>query len=256
MVGEMALAFTSRGQGMAVVLLHPVGLSAAFWPVLAASISNRFRVIAVDLAGHGSAPDAERPGAMRSRVNEVARLIDEEVGSSAVILGVSFGGMISMNLGILRPDLVRGLVLAACPPAIPAASRDAILDRGRAAEAGGMDAVIAPTLERWFSARAPASTVEHVRAHIASLSPSNWAAAWEAVAEHDALSRLQEIKVPTLVIAGERDLATPLAAMETVAKRIAGGRLAVMQDAPHMLHLERPEEFTGLVGTFLAGLAR
>lgn len=251
----MGLAFKVAGSGPPLVLLHPVGLSSDFWPEIADRLHHSHRVYCVDLAGHGTSPDAARPGRMADRIGDVADLLDREVGAAAAVLGVSFGGMIAMNLALERPNSIRALILAACPAAIPREARDAIRDRGRAAESGGMQAVLDATLERWFSEGEIGSEIaSRVRARLGANSPSNWAAAWEAVSDHDALALLSDINVPTLVVAGEQDQATPLAAMETISQEIAGSRLVVLTGAPHMLHLERAGDFADVVEAFLAGV--
>lgn len=238
------------------MLLHPVGLSSAFWPVLAERMARSHKVVAVDLAGHGQSPDAARPGRMTDRLAEIAEVIDANGGRAAVV-GVSFGGMIAMHLALARPELVSALVLAACPPAIPETSRQAILDRGRAAETGGMEAVTGETLARWFTPGfLSTDAVARVRERLLADKPAMFAAAWEAIATHDALPRLGAVTAPALVVAGESDLATPLAAKQTLAAAIPGARLKVIPGAPHMLQIERPEEFTALVADFLDGAGR
>lgn len=238
-----------------LVALHPVGLSAAFWPGFGDRLGRRRRIVAIDTAGHGRSPDSPRPGRMADRVTETAAAIEAAAQGPVAVLGVSFGGMIAMQLALARPDLVGALLLGACPPRMPAEAREAILDRGRAAESGGMAAVVETTVERWFSPGATHRPIANrVRERLGANAPSNWAAAWEAVAEHDALPRLGQINVPTLVIAGEKDASVPLAAKKALADAISGARLAVIPDAPHMIHLERTVEFLDIVDGFLTGL--
>lgn len=250
----MALEYTETGSGPKIVLLHPVGLSSEFWPLLPNKLKSDYTVVTVDLAGHGVSPNAEQPGEMAHRVHEVVELL-QEIGEPVLLLGVSFGGMIAMQIAINHPELLRGLVLAACPAQIPIAGRPAILERAKVAEEGGMRAVVDGTLARWFSpAFLPSDMVRRIRDRLLRNKPSNWAAAWEAVVEHDVIDRLGEINVPTLVIAGEADAATPLAAKKALSAAIPGSRLAVILGAPHMVHIERPEEFAKFVSDFLLDL--
>jgi 3-oxoadipate enol-lactonase len=250
----MTLAYEATGRGPKLVLLHPVGLSSAFWPGLDERLGDRFRLLAVDLGGHGASPDVARPGRFADRLAEVVAFLEEH--RPAALLGVSFGGMLAMQVAIARPDLVQALVLAACPLAIPEAGRKNIRERGRAAEQGSMAAVLEPTLERWFTpAFMDDPDVARVRERLRANSPSNWAGTWEAVAEHDALDQLGAISALTLVIAGEKDAATPLEAKKTLAAAISGAKLVVMEDAPHMLQIERAAEFAEQVDAFLTSVA-
>lgn len=253
MSGGRSIHVEIRGDGPLLLLLHPVGLDGSFWGQLPEKLAASHRVVAVDLPGHGRSPDVARPGRMDSHVDEIARLIGMLGGGPATLLGVSFGGMISQHVALAHPDLVDGLVLCACPGEIPHGAREAILQRGRDAEAGGMDAVLGTTIERWFTPGfVAAAEVEPVRRRLSANDPSNWAAAWEAVSGHDALLRLGQIDVPALVIAGDSDAATPLEAKRALAAAIPGARLDVLAGAPHMMQIETAELFGAAVGAFLA----
>lgn len=243
---------SESGTGKPVLLLHPVGLDATFWEGLIETLSTRCKVVAVDTAGHGASPDASRPSRMSERVDDVIQLIQDRNLGPAIVLGASFGGMIAQNLALARPDLVDGLILAGCPGRIPAEARTAILKRGTDAEEGGMAAVLDTTIERWFTAEFMSTeAVTRVGQRLMDDKPSNWAAAWEAVAEHDALDRLSAFTKPSLVIAGEKDLATPLAAKEALAAALPAATLVVLPNAPHMMHIEQPNEFHAAVSSYL-----
>jgi 3-oxoadipate enol-lactonase len=247
------LVFDIAGEGPPVVLLHPVGLDATFWGGLPGRLARGRRVVAVDLAGHGRSPSVVRPGRMAAHVSDVAGLVERLGRGPAVLIGVSFGGMIAQQMALARPDLVAGLVLAGCPGAITEAGRAAILERGRAAEAGGMAAVVDATLARWFTPGfMGAAAVARVRARLMADDPSDWAATWEAVAEHDALGPLGTVGVPALVIAGELDAATPDAATRALAAALSRGRLVVLAGAPHMMQIECEAAFAAAVEGFLA----
>jgi 3-oxoadipate enol-lactonase len=189
---------------------------------------------------------------MRDRVDDVIELLTALHRVPATLLGVSFGGMIAQQVALARPELVSGLVLAGCPGAIPVSAQDALRKRGADAELHGMPAVTDATLERWFT-RAFLSTdaVRRVADRLFASQPSNWAAAWEAVAEHDALGRLTALEIPALVIAGEKDAATSLGAKRALAAAIPGSRLTILPDAPHMMQIECPDAFAEPVIGFL-----
>lgn len=190
---------------------------------------------------------------MENYVADVAELLERLDRGPAIVLGVSFGGMIAQHLALGRPELIAGLVLGACPGKIPPAARDAILQRGRDAEAGGMEAVIAPTLQRWFTPEfLNAEPVDRVRRRLLSNVVSNWAAAWEAVSEHDALDRLVGFRGPALVVAGESDAATPLDAKRDLAAAMPHSELVIMPQAPHMMHIECADRFAQTVDAFIA----
>ena len=251
-MSSIRLHVQRSGTGSPLILLHPVGLDGTFWDGLIGPLSRRCQVLAVDTAGHGASADPTRPGRMAERVTDVIDLILQEKCGPAVLIGVSFGGMIAQNVALARPDLVSGLVLAGCPGRIPAEAREAILARGAEAERDGMPAVVEATLQRWFTPSfLSTEEVAGVRRRLLEDLPSNWAASWEAIAEHDALERLGSFAGKALVIAGEADAATPLPAKQALAAAIPGARLVVLRNAPHMMQIEQPEAFLGAVESFL-----
>lgn len=245
------------GAGPLLVLLHPVGLDGTFWGGLPAqAVAAGHTVLAVDLPGHGRSAPADRPGRMDAVVEQVAAVIEAAAAGPAIVLGLSFGGMVAQNLALARPDLVAGLIACGCPGRMPEAAREAILDRGRAAEAGGMAAVVEPTIERWFTPDFRSDRrVDAVRARLLADRPSDFAAAWEAIAGHDALDRLGAVRVPSLVVAGERDAATSADASRALADAIPGARLVVLPGAPHMMQIEAEGAFVDAVAGFLHELA-
>ena len=246
------LSYRMTGDGPPLVLLHPVGLDASFWGDLPDAMSPSHTVVAVDIAGHGLSPDVTRPGRISDYAADIMWLIAYLGRGPVTLLGVSFGGMIAQHVALSRPDLVTRLILAGCPGATPESAKDAILKRGTDAERDGMNAVVPATLERWFLTEfLSTEVVESVRSRLLANSPSSWAAAWEAVAEHDALDRLPALRIPTLVVAGEKDLATPLEAKRALAAAIPGSSLIILPGAPHMMQLECAGPFLDAVLRFL-----
>lgn len=251
-MSDKALHYARSGAGPLVVFLHPVGLDGTFWVGLPARLATMHTVVCVDLRGHGRSPAVNRPGRMADFVSDVEDLIEELDAGPAVMVGVSFGGMISQNLVVKRPDLVAGLVTCACPGRIPEAGRQGILQRGIEAEAGGMEAVVDVTLERWFTPDfMETDAVASVRERLLTDDPSAFAAAWEAISGHDALGSLGGYGGRALVVAGEHDLATPLEASRALAAAL-DARLEVIAGAPHILQLECAEAFGDTVACFLA----
>lgn len=241
-----------EGGGRPIVLLHPVGLDGACWDWVAPALCSTHRVIRIDLRGHGQSPAAPLVGDVYAFAGDVARTLDRLRAGPAAIVGVSFGGMVATALAIARPDLVSALVASACPSAIPETARSTIASRGTDAERGGMAAVLDETLARWFSEPFLGSeAVEAVRQRLLADDPKGWSAAWQAIADLDLTARLAEIRAPALCLHAENDRATSLAAMQATADRIPGARLTLVEDAPHMLHIEKPRQFSDAVLAFL-----
>jgi 3-oxoadipate enol-lactonase len=120
-----------------------------------------------------------------------------------------------------------------------------------------MAAIVDPTIDRWFTdgfRTQPA--VQRVRDRLLSDDVAGWSAGWHAIADLSATPRLAALAIPTLVIAGEKDVATPPAMAEaTVARAIPGARFVVLHNAPHMMQIESEARFTETLSGFLLGEA-
>lgn len=240
------------GSGPAVALLHPIGLSGEFWPGLASRLAGSHSVVTIDLLGHGLSPDAPRPGRMSDQVSAVTALLDSLSAGPAVLVGVSFGGMIAQHVALARPDLVRGLVVAGSMGRAPESAREMLVQRGAEAEAGGMAAIVDPTLERWFTPEFMSDdAVARVRERLLANAPANWAAAWEAIAGHDALERLGSLTVPARVIAGELDRAITIDTKRALSEAFSDASFVVLEGSPHMMQIETAGRFADAIVDFL-----
>lgn len=246
------LACIVAGSGPDLVLLHPVGLDRTFWGPLASAPAHR--VVSVDLRGHGASPRAERGTTLDDFADDVHAAIGRHCRGPATVLGLSFGGMLAQMVALRHPADVAALVLCGCTGGFAQEIRPVLRERGLAAERDGMASVVDATIERWFTPAFRADpAVDRVRERLRTDDVAAWSAAWHAIATFDAYPRHGEIRVPTLVVAGESDAATPLAAATRLAQSIAGARLHVLPGAPHMMQIERRADFDRAVLDFLGG---
>jgi 3-oxoadipate enol-lactonase len=240
------------GIGPDLVLLHPVGLDHSFWDSLADAAAPDHRVLRVDLRGHGRSAAAERGTSLEDYADDVHGAIERHCRGPATVVGLSFGGMLAQVLALRHSDAVAALVLCGCTGGFAPELRPVLRERGLAAERDGMSAIVEPTIERWFT---PAfrgdPAVERVRERLRTDTALSWSAAWHAISTFDALPRLGALRIPASVIAGEVDAATPLAAATKLAQSIRGARLTVLAAAPHMMQIERREEYNAAVLAFL-----
>jgi 3-oxoadipate enol-lactonase len=115
-----------------------------------------------------------------------------------------------------------------------------------------MAAVVDNTLARWFTPGfLTAEVVARCRERLLCDDMQAWAASWRAISELDTEPRLNEVRVPTLVITGEADAAAPVARAQAMAALIPGACLKILPGAPHMAPLERPDLFNAAVLEFL-----
>ena len=227
-----------------VVLIHPVGLDLTYWGEQIEALRTRYDVIAFDLPGHGRSPGRPEDVTFARFAAATAALIEQQAAAPVHVVGISVGGMIAQTLALSHPALVRSLTLIATAATFSQQGRTVIGRRAEAIQAGGMAAVVAPFLERWFTpetlAQRPDIT-DRITKTLLGDDPSIQAAMWTMVAGLDVLERLSEIECPTLVLVGDRDPSTPPAFSAVIAEHIAGSQMAVLPDASHMIFLEQPD---------------
>jgi 3-oxoadipate enol-lactonase len=224
--------------------MTPIGLDAACWDAMDLPASATVRH---EFPGFGDRPRATPSPTMASLADEVAASYDGPLD----VVGVSLGGMVGQNLAVRHPGRVRSL-LTACTGA--AADPTVMEQRAADAEAGGMDAVVGTTLDRWFTPGALATAghpgVDYARRTLLALEPGAFADGWRAIAGHDVRAALPGIRVPVTAIAGAHDTASPVARAQEIADRVPTSRMVVL-DGPHMMHLERPAELSAAIAQHL-----
>ncbi|TDE11821.1 alpha/beta fold hydrolase [Jiangella asiatica] len=243
------------GDGEPVLLLHSVGLDLTFWEAVAGALAPEYRVVRVDLRGHGRSPHTGSPWRMSDIADDVHLLLDSLRVGPVHLVGQSFGGLVAQALVLDHPGDVRSLVLSGTSCTTSPAEREIFLGRATTAERGGMAAVTVAAIDRWFTAGfMDAPMVTRVRERLLADDVGGWAATFRAIAEHNTFDRLRSVRVPTLVTTGDADVATPPAMSRELADAIPGARLHIMPGAPHMGPLERPDLFVPLLGDFLRSL--
>lgn len=244
-----------------VVLAHALGADASLWDELANSLAATCRVVCFDLRGHGDSDVPAGPYSMAELADDAAALlaeIDTRHGTGPVVwVGISIGGMVGQELALRHPRLVKALVTANACAAYDDAGRAQWQQRIDTIAAHGLEAIADGTLQRWFGDEFRVSqlaTVARWRRRVVSTPTAGYAAACHAVKHHDTLARLPQIAVPTLVIAGRADKATPLPMLKAIADAVPGARLVVIDGAAHLSVIEQPQAFEVAVRELLAQL--
>jgi 3-oxoadipate enol-lactonase len=240
-----------------VVLSHALGCDLTMWDALANQLAADCRVIAYDQRGHGSSDSPDALYTMADLADDAARLLRELDTGPVVWVGLSMGGMVGQELALRHPSLVRALVLANTTSAYPEAAQAVWEQRIDTVRASGIESIADAVMGRYFhdAFRAQkAGTVARYRRRLVTTDAVGYVGCCNAVGKVDTASRLGQIAVPTLVIAGELDQGTPVAMAEALVAGIPGASLDVLKDASHLSAAEQPEAFAASVVGFVAGL--
>jgi 3-oxoadipate enol-lactonase len=256
-MATVALHHKIDGAGARIALLHPVGLDLTFLAPVAAELSRNFRVLSIDLRGHGRSPARPAPQGLSDYADDVHALFAAISFAPAAVIGFSFGGMVAQALALEHPQDVSALIPCACPATLAPENRRVARERAAAAERNGMAPLVEETLDRWFTEDFRRSGGgDAARARLESDDTRGWAEAWRAISYIDLLPRLNAVRAPTLCIAGEMDKPSPPDVVKRIADAIPGAGFLVLPSAPHMLFVEQPQAVAQTIADFLQGLAK
>ena len=227
------------------MLANSLGTRQHLWSRQLPELTERFRVLTYDHPGHGASGLPEEPCTVEAFARSLLGVLDDHALERVSFCGTSIGGMVGIALALEAPERVERLVLS-CTSAY-LGPPDAWVERARIVRAEGMDAVADTVVVRWFTpelAREAPETVARFRAMLVATPREGYARCCEALAAWDARERISAISVPTLVVAGAEDPATPVEHAELLVSRIPDARLLVLERAAHLANVERAEEFT------------
>jgi 3-oxoadipate enol-lactonase len=257
----IAMHYTLDGPAGApvVTLSHSLAAHLGMWDPQMPALTARYRVLRYDTRGHG---DTEAPAGAYSlgQLADDARALLAALGISRTHwVGLSMGGMIGQTLALAHPELLASLTLCDTSSRIPAEARPLWADRIKTAETQGLAPLVEPTIGRWFTAPFASGrgkeVVDSVRTMIRTTPAAGYAGCCHAISTLDLTDRIAAIKLPTLIVVGEEDQGTPVAASRVMHEKIAGSELVILRSAAHLSNLEQPEEFTRAVTAFLARVA-
>ena len=223
------------------------------WDPQAPALAGNYRVLRYDTRGHGQSEATEPPYSMAALADDVIALLDGLAIGRCHFVGLSLGGMIGQLLASRHPERVASLSLCdtACrmPPASVWDERIAL------AQAKGTSAFVEPMTSRWLTSRYRehhADVLQSMGKMIAGTSVEGFVGCCRAIQGMDHSGLLAGITVPTLVLVGEHDVGTPVAAAETLHQGIAGSELVVIEGAAHLTNIEQTRAFNAVLMRFLS----
>jgi 3-oxoadipate enol-lactonase len=232
----------------ALVLSNSLGTTQELWERQLPELVERFRVLTYDHPGHGASAAPEQPCTVEGLAESLLTLLDERGLERVSFCGVSIGGMVGMALALRSPERVEHLVLSCTSAYLGPPEQWA--ERAQLVRAEGVEAIADTVVGRWFTPELQHEEPELVarfRATLAATPREGYARCSEAIGAWDARERIAAISVPTLVVAGADDPATPVAHADLIVARIHGARLLVLERAAHLANVERAETFTRAV---------
>jgi len=228
------------------------------WDGQVPALADAFRLLRFDARGHGGTQATAGDYTFDMLIGDVLGLWDALGIEKSHLVGLGLGGATALGLAAGHSDRLLGLVPCCCRAVMTpdfAAIWPGFVETVRA---HGMEAMVEPTVQRWFTddfKRANPGVLDAVRAQIRGTDPRGYAGCIAAFLTLDFRARLGEIAAPTLFVSGADDhLGGPPAIMQGLADAVPGARHVSVPDAAHICNIQNPDGFNAVLSGFLRGL--
>lgn len=241
--------FTTADKSLPALFLGTsLGAEASMWDEQIERLQHKYFIVRFELRGHGKSPLSPDTPTIDDFADDVIAIADELGIDTFAYCGLSIGGAIGQSLAARYPNRLTSLVLSSTGLTILSAPM--LEERAQRVMAEGTGWIADASATRWFAdgfRAAQPDTVEQQMHHLRTMDPQGYAHACLALSTFNGHTLAPSIVTPTLVIAGDEDIATSAADGEALAAAIPGATFAVLKGAAHLCNVEQPEEFSKLV---------
>ncbi len=252
----ITLYYEEWGQGEPVLLLHGLGSSTQDWELQIAAFAERYRVIAVDLRGHGRSDKPRGPYSIPLFAADIASFLQALKISSVHLIGISLGGMIAFQLALNAPELIKSLIIVNSVPKMILQTFDdryQLWRRMAITRLMGMRRMGQFLAPRLFPKPEQAEFRQQIAERWAQNDKRAYLAATKSFVGWDITDRLDKITCPTLVVSADEDY-WPVSEKEAYTALIPNARLMVFADSRHATPIDQADKFNTAVLQFLDGL--
>jgi 3-oxoadipate enol-lactonase len=239
-----------------IAFANSLGTDLRIWDEVVPRLADEYALLRYDMRGHGLSGIGTPPYSMSMHADDLAALIRHVGAPQAIVCGISMGGQVALALSASHPRLVGGLV---CADTAHKIGDDAFWNaRIAAIERGGLESIVDPIMDRWFSPafRRPANAAyAGYRAMFCRQPVAGYIGNCIAVRDADLTAAARAVGVPALCLVGEEDGSTPPALVRSLADLVPGAAYATIRGAGHLPCVEQPEEFARIARAFAAALA-
>ncbi|RIA22359.1 3-oxoadipate enol-lactonase [Ectopseudomonas oleovorans] len=251
------LHYEDYGHGTPLLLVHGLGSSTRDWEYQIPVLSQHYRVIALDVRGHGRSDKPHEAYRIADFASDVVTLVEYLQLPPVHLVGISMGGMIGFQLGVDHPELLRSLTIVNSGPEVKAKSARDWLEIGKRWTLSRLLSLetIAKALAKLLF---PKPEQAELRRKVEERWPQNdkraYLASLDAIIGWGVRERLNRITCPTLVITADRDY-TPVERKREYVAEMSNARLLVIENSRHATPLDQPERFNNALLAFLGETA-
>ena len=258
------LYYETAGQGVPLVMIHAGVADSRQWNNEFAAFSQNYQVVRYDMRGYGKSEPVD--GEFSHMDDLVAVLNALGILEPVMLMGCSMGGGLAMDFALTHPTRARALIMVGSGPSglqldVPTSAKFAEVEK--AFEAGDLDLVSELETQIWFdgTGRTPEQVDQTMRKLLYDMNRQALAHEVKQLgkrlpnAQVPAFDRLNDLKIPVLVIIGAHDTPYILAAADYMVERIPSSQKVIVNDAAHLPNMDHPEEFQTHITRFLEGLS-
>jgi pimeloyl-ACP methyl ester carboxylesterase len=244
--GHGALTAVRTGKGRDLVVLHSLLADRHAFDAVLPALAAKHRVTLFNLPGfHGSQP--AMLALMDAYVAAIEDGFDEfAIGDDAILLGNGFGGTVALAFALAHPERIAKLVLTDAAACFTDEGRAQFAGMAEKVKQGGLGAIAEIAARRVFSPAylaAHPEKIEERKKVLLGIDPKAFLAACTILQEVDLTPLLSRLKIPTLVVCGELDQATPPVLNKAIAEKVAGARYIELPGCGHCPPLEQPDTY-------------
>ncbi|MDH0563709.1 alpha/beta fold hydrolase [Acinetobacter courvalinii] len=244
--------YFEQGEGEPLVLIHGVGMQAAAWYPQIEFFSKHYRVISVDMPGHGQSTKLADDAQLQDFVDWTIELIIALDVGAVNLAGHSMGSLITTGVSATRPDLVKRMAVLNGVYKRSAQAKDAVIQRAEALKTGHID--IETPLQRWFGqSEVERQAASKVKSWLQQVDMSGYATAYAAFAQGDAVYADQWPKIgcPALILTGTGDPNSTAEMAIQMASQAPKGKAIVIENERHMVNLTAPDQVNSAMQAWL-----
>ncbi len=239
-----------------VCMTHSLASDGGMWAEqVPALLAGGFRVLRIDMRGHGGSDPVAGPYSMSQLAGDVATVLDALKMEKVHYIGLSIGGMIGQAFAIEHGNRLLSAMWCDTMPQTPPGPQTTWEERQKAVrDAGSLAGIADGTVERWLTDAVKAARpnrYKQIRDTIAGTTPAGYIGCIDAIRNYDFVPQLPSLKLPVLVVCGADDAGTPPEANRRIAELVPGGRYEQIAAARHFPNVEHPETFNHIMMDWL-----
>jgi 3-oxoadipate enol-lactonase len=249
---------SGKKDGPVVILSHSLASSLKMWEPQMGMLESLFRVLRYDTRGHGLTETTMAPYTLELLGEDALGLLDVLGMDRVHWVGLSMGGMIGQAIALNHPKRLKSLALCDTASIIPPEAQPIWDERIEGVRRKGMESQLEATMERWFTPsffnlNPPMLTL--IKEEFLATPAEGYIGCAGAIRRLNYLERLGDINLPTFIMVGEDDPATPVSASQAIHKHIKNSKLVILPFTRHLSNVEQPRVFNENLVEFLMNVS-